>query len=223
MGDPDHRPSEVRRLFDLFVHLEPAARAERLAEAGRDDPELRRELETLLEADTGRAQILGPLEQAFAPPVAPPLTDPWTGRILPRYEIQERLGGGGMGVVYKARDRRLDRAVALKFLPPHILADADAHARFMNEARAASALDHPNICTIYEFDSTPDGHPFIAMAYVPGRTLQELIRQGPLQISRALHLARQVALGLERRISWSPTEENSGSSTSAWRGAGARP
>ncbi|HVR87547.1 MAG TPA: protein kinase, partial [Planctomycetota bacterium] len=198
MGDPERRPSEVRRLFDLLIDLAPSARAERLAEAGRDDPGLRKELEALLDADTGRSQILGPLEQAFAPPPAPPPLDPWTGRNLPRYEIQERLGGGGMGVVYKARDRKLDRAVALKFLPPHILADSEAHARFMNEARAASALDHPNICTIYEFDATPEGHPYIAMAYVPGRTLQDMIRQGPLPVSQAVNLTLQVALGLER-------------------------
>jgi non-specific serine/threonine protein kinase len=198
MGDPERRPSEIRRLFDLLVQLAPSARAEKLAEAGRDDPGLREELETLLDADTGRSEILEPLEQAFAPTPPPPLHDPWTGRSLPRYEIQERLGGGGMGVVYKARDRRLDRTVALKFLPPNILADADAQARFMNEARAASALDHPNICTIYEFDATPDGHPYIAMAYVPGRTLQEMIRQGPLPISQSIGLALQVALGLGR-------------------------
>src|SRR5579862_2533417 len=198
MGDPERRPSEVRRLFDLLVPLAPSARAERLADVGRDDPALRTELETLLDADTGGSRILGSLEEAFVRTSAPPPRDPWVGRSLPRYDIQERLGGGGMGVVYKAHDRRLDRAVALKFLPPHILADSEAHSRFMNEARAASALDHPNICTIYEVDTTPDGHPYIAMAYVPGRTLQELIRQGPLPVSQALRLALQVAQGLER-------------------------
>ena len=118
------------------------------------------------------------------------------GRTVSHYEVLERLGGGGMGVVYKARDTHLDRYVALKFLPPELTRDDGAHERFIQEARAASALDHPNICTIYDIDGTPEGQQFIAMAFYDGETLKKRLERGPLPIDEAVDIALQVTSGL---------------------------
>jgi serine/threonine-protein kinase len=120
------------------------------------------------------------------------------GQRLSHYEIGERLGGGGMGVVYKALDTKLNRHVALKFLPPELTRDDDARQRFMQEAQAASALDHPNICTIHEIDSAPDGKLFIAMAFYDGETLKARISRGPLPVKAALDLAIQIGQGLAK-------------------------
>ena len=120
------------------------------------------------------------------------------GRTISHYQISEKLGGGGMGVVYKAEDTRLKRTVALKFLPPDLTRDDDARERFEQEAQAASALDHPNICTIHEIDETEEGQTFIAMAYYPGETLKKKIKRGPLPVEQAVNFAMQVAQGLER-------------------------
>ena len=118
------------------------------------------------------------------------------GQTLSHYRVLERLGGGGMGVVYKAVDTSLDRPVALKFLPPALTRDDDARRRFVQEAKAASALDHANVCTIYEIGSTPDDELFIAMGYYEGKTLKERIESGPLPISEAIDIVRQVGDGL---------------------------
>ena len=118
------------------------------------------------------------------------------GQTLSHYRVLEKLGGGGMGVVYKALDTKLNRHVALKFLPPELTRDDDARERFMREAQAASALDHPNICTIHEIDSTPDGQLFIAMGYYEGETLKKRIERGPLPVEKALDIAVQMAQGL---------------------------
>jgi formylglycine-generating enzyme required for sulfatase activity len=120
------------------------------------------------------------------------------GEIVSHYRIVEKLGGGGMGVVYKARDLRLDRFVALKFLPPDLTRDEEANKRFMQEAKAASALDHPHICTIHEIDETPTGQVFITMAFYDGETLKKRIEGGPLVIADALQIAIQVTEGLAR-------------------------
>ena len=118
------------------------------------------------------------------------------GQTFSHYQVLERLGGGGMGVVYKALDTTLDRHVALKFLPPELTRDDDARQRFMQEAKAASALDHPNVCTIHEIASTPDDQLFIAMGYYAGETLKQRIARGPVAIDDALDIIRQVGEGL---------------------------
>lgn len=118
------------------------------------------------------------------------------GRTVSRYRIEAELGRGGMGVVYKARDLKLDRPVVLKFLSPELGGDEAARRRFLHEARAASALDHPNICTIYDIDETEDEQTFIAMRYYEGEVLADRIRRGSLPIAEAVEIATQIARGL---------------------------
>ncbi|MDP2884180.1 MAG: protein kinase [Ignavibacteria bacterium] len=117
------------------------------------------------------------------------------GQTISHYRILEKLGEGGMGVVYKAQDLKLDRDVALKFLPLHVAASSDDKARFLQEAKAVASLEHPNICTVYEIDEV-GGKQFIAMAYVEGQNLHELLKTGPMKIEQAIDLALQVAEGL---------------------------
>ena len=116
--------------------------------------------------------------------------------IAERYTIIEELGRGGMGVVYKAEDTKLRRTVALKFLPSELTHIPEVHERFMREAQAAGALDHPNICTVYEFDQA-DETSFISMAYIEGQSLKKKIESGPLELEEALNMAMQVAEGLQ--------------------------
>ena len=123
---------------------------------------------------------------------------PLIGQTVSHYTILERLGGGGMGVVYKAEDTRLKRTAALKFLPPELTRDQEAKERFMHEAQAASALQHANICVIHDIDQTPDGELFIVMEYLEGETLKKKIDRGPLALEEATDLAVQVAQGLAK-------------------------
>ena len=120
------------------------------------------------------------------------------GQTISHYKILEKLGEGGMGVVYKAEDTKLRRAVALKFLTPEMTRDKEAKNRFIHEAQAASALDHPNIAVVHEIDDTDDGQSFICMAYYDGKTLKELIESGPIEVEQAIRLSIQIADGLHR-------------------------
>ena len=117
------------------------------------------------------------------------------GKTISHYKILEKLGEGGMGVVYKAQDTKLDRIVALKFLPKHLLRDEEAKTRFVHEAKAASALDHQNIATIYEIDEA-EGECFISMAYIEGKSIKELIKEKELSIEEILKIGIQIAEGL---------------------------
>ena len=118
------------------------------------------------------------------------------GQTISHYKLVSQLGEGGMGVVYKAEDTKLERTVALKFLAQHLLNDEEAKARFLREAKAAAALHHPNICPVYEIDDV-DGKTFISMAFLKGETLEDRIAKGPLSLKDALDIARQTADGLE--------------------------
>ncbi|MBM4169124.1 MAG: protein kinase [Ignavibacteria bacterium] len=120
------------------------------------------------------------------------------GTTISHYEILEKLGSGGMGVVYKAHDTRLKRTVALKFLPPDLTRDAEAKQRFIHEAQAASALQHNNICTIHDIDETDDGRLFIVMDCYEGESLTSRIATGPMQAKEAVDVALHVASGLSK-------------------------
>lgn len=118
------------------------------------------------------------------------------GKTISHYKILEKLGGGGMGVVYKAEDTKLKRAVALKFLPASFSLQDEAKQRFIHEAKAASSLEHNNICTIYEIDETEEGQLFIAMAFYEGETLQKKIERRPIKIDETTDITIQIAEGL---------------------------
>jgi class 3 adenylate cyclase len=188
----------LREILGSALELPSGERAAFLDRACEDRPTLRREVDSLLAAH-GRPGVLDrPLAVATVGTDAAIDAAPALGRSAPHYRILERVGGGGMGVVYSARDRRLERIVALKFLPPHLSTDETAKARFLVEAQAAAALDHPNICTIYEVGETDDGQLFLAMPFYEGETLKRRLDRGALPLPQALEIAAQVAAGLAK-------------------------
>jgi tetratricopeptide (TPR) repeat protein len=130
--------------------------------------------------------------------VTTPFSDPLVGRTIAQYSIEARIGGGAMGVVYQARDTKLGRPVALKFLPQQWSHDENAKQRFVREAQAASATHHPNICTIHDIETADDGQLFIVMAFYEGPTLKQRLESGPMAIDEALEIATQIADGLAK-------------------------
>ena len=120
------------------------------------------------------------------------------GKEISHYKILERIGGGGMGVIYKAEDTKLKRLVALKFLPPAFATDPTTKERFLHEAQAASALQHNNICNIFEIGESEDGQLFISMAYYEGQTLRDKLKSGKINIYTAIDYIIRVAQGLQK-------------------------
>ncbi|MGH7477193.1 MAG: serine/threonine-protein kinase PknK [Longimicrobiales bacterium] len=189
---------QLHQLLNGALELTSGERSAYLDAECADQPELRREVDALLAAH-GRASVLDEVAGDVAASLISQFRDPHSlaGRQVSHYQIHQRLGGGGMGVVYRAWDTVLQRPVALKFLVLRHGDDAAANARFLKEAQAAAALEHPNICTIHEIGESDDGHLFIAMPCYDGETLRARIDRGPLEVEAAIEFALQAAHGLE--------------------------
>ena len=194
---PRERWRQIEALFAKAVDLSLADRAEFVRAQSGGDPELRRDLERLLAAHDRSGDFLEEADRSrFAALLQATPHDVAVDEVIGPYRIVRRLGEGGMGVVYLARDSRLGRAVALKLLSLRVAESDIAKRRFIEEAKAASALDHPRIATIYEMGEAPNGRLYIAMAYCEGETLREMIDRGPLPVDTAIDLAGQIADGL---------------------------
>jgi pimeloyl-ACP methyl ester carboxylesterase len=188
------RRQRIEELFDRAIELPPGDRPALLSRACGSDPDLQREVETLL-AFAERSGLTARFAAAVAGTrIRSPALGP--GQTVSQYEIVEKLGGGGMGVVYKALDRRLQRFVALKFLPPYLSAEPELKLRFTQEAKAIASLDHPNLCSILEVEEAEDGQLFIVMPYYEGETLKQMIERGPLPLALVTDYGVQVAAGL---------------------------
>ena len=199
MGAPTERWRRIEELLAAALDREPTARERFLDAACAGDSDLRREVASLLAAHerSGALDRLGP-EVASITAELRGASAMLTGRTIGHYQVIERIGGGGMGVIYKALDTRLGRTVALKFLKPRLDADGSAADRFRQEARAAGALEHPNICTIYDIGETEDGRLFLAMPLYDGETVEQRIKRGPLAIGDATEIAVQMLRGLAK-------------------------
>jgi eukaryotic-like serine/threonine-protein kinase len=181
------RWEKVESLFHEALDRKPDERALFLDQACGDDSWLRNKIEALIRSHERAGSFL-------ETPASTP--GQFIGRRLGPYELNAHLGSGGMGEVYRARDMKLHRDVAIKILPPAFSRDPDRIARFQREAITLAALNHPNIAAIHDLEEI-DGVRFLVLEYVEGETLAARLRKGPLSVRRALDLCRQVAQGLE--------------------------
>ena len=195
---------EIKNLFVEALGV-PADERRSFVEKRSGGEVVEREVLDLLETHDKASEFFGELGEGLLPERADPGAsertnemDHMIGKAVSHYKILERLGEGGMGVVYKAHNEKLGRNAALKFLTPGLSTNDVAKARFAIEAKAASALDHPNICAIYDIDQTESGQIYIAMAYYDGESLKAKVARGPLPLDEALDYAVQMAEGLSK-------------------------
>ncbi len=185
---------QIERVLHAALEREPAKRAEFLDCECAGDSALREEVESLLASSQHSDSSSGQTPQEDATVLLEGADEyaSMVGRNVGPYSLRKLIGSGGMGEVYLAQDARLDRKVALKLLSPGLLGDSEPRTRFLREARLASALDHPNICTIHEVGEDR-GRPFIAMQYIKGQTLRQIINGRPLKVDSLLSISLQVA------------------------------
>jgi len=179
------RWARIKEIFHSALERDESQREKYLKDACGPDADLRREVEDLLRERTGPNALTSPVRALDL-----------SGRTVTHFRVVEKVGQGGMGVVYRAEDLKLGRTVALKFLAPHISVSEEYRARFVREARALAAVDHPHICAVHEIDEA-EGRLFLATAYVDGPTLKEKIAEGPLELDEALRIAIEAAQGLQ--------------------------
>ena len=193
------RWEHVFALFDEALARPEAERAAFLADQCADDPDLRQEVESLLAAHGEAEAFLSARPSRAGTPhvdrLAPPPPSLTRGTRLGLFEIEALVGAGGMGEVYKARDTRLDRHVAIKVLSPDAADDRRSRARFAQEARAIAQLSHPRICALHEMGHQ-DGADFLVMEYLAGETLAARLRKGSMPLTEALRTAVEIAEAL---------------------------
>jgi eukaryotic-like serine/threonine-protein kinase len=187
----------IKEIFQSAQELRPEERSDFLHRACGDDKSLREEVEALLTADASNEDFLSaPAYEFAASIIAGEQTEFSAGQKVGPYTILCPLGAGGMGQIYLAEDAKLRRKIALKLISPQFAADENRVQRFKQEALAVSALNHPNICVIYELGTTESGRHFIAMEYIQGTMLRQQLSRGGLSVSKALNIAVQVATAL---------------------------
>ena len=189
----DQQWQQAKIVFTEALEHPRAEREEFVEQACAGDPRLRDEVQSLLNSyDEAHSFMETPAVAAAAESLVgqPQFA---SGQRIKHYEILNLIGKGGMGEVYLAKDTILGRRIALKMLPEYVRGDAERLRRFKQEARAASTLNHPNVCVIHEVGETDDGHPFITMEYIEGITLRERINAGHLKLSEGLDIAMQIA------------------------------
>jgi serine/threonine-protein kinase len=187
------RFQQIERIYHSALDKDENHRSAYLNEVCRGDEDLRREVEGLL-ALAGRANrfMEAPALNIAARTLTLPSGRSLEGRQLGAYEILNKIGRGGMGEVYRARDTRLGRIVALKILPEHLSQDEQSRERFEREARTTSALNHPHICSVYDVGHQ-DGISYLIMEFIEGQTLAGLLSKGPLPFEQATAAAVQIA------------------------------
>lgn len=187
---------KIEEIYHAVLELAPAKREEYLAKSCGDDEELREEIESLLSFDSNESRIGISLESLATEIFTEPESHSLIGEKIGHYEILSLLGKGGMGEVYLAQDSRLNRKVALKILPKQLIADTKRTQRFIREAQAASALNHPNIVTIHEIGQA-DEIQFIVTEFIEGKTLREVMKTETLSIEEIIRIIAQIASGIE--------------------------